>query len=80
MKRFFQFEERVTYMHSIEVEITPEQEDGFNLFCNKVAEKIENGCYGHDGAGIAGEFVKKYGEENVAFCEDGSPSVEWEAL
>lgn len=80
MKRFFQFEERVTYMHSIEVEITPEQEDGFHLFCNKVAENIEDVSYGYDRAGIADEFVKKYGGENVAFCEDGSPSVELEAI
>ncbi len=78
-KRFFQFAEKVTYMHSVEVEITLEQEEDYEEFCCGVAEKIDNGEYDAS-EWIAGEFAKKFGEENVGLCEDGSPNVEFEAI
>ncbi len=80
VKRLFQFEEKVTYMHSVEVEITLEREDDFDLFCSEIAEKISNVRCECDQEGIVDEFAKKFGKENVIFCEDGSPSVELEAL
>ena len=79
IKRFFQFEERVTYMHAVEVMIAPEQEDDFDDFCSEVAERIENGEY-DDAKSIAAVFGKKFSGENTEFCEDGSPSVEFEAI
>ena len=80
MKRLFEFEKRVTYLHSIEVKIISGQEDDFDLFCNEMADKISNVQCECDQAGIIDEFAKKFGKENVIFCEDGSPSVELEAL
>lgn len=79
IKRFFQFEEIVTYMHAVEVMIVPEQADDFDDFCSEVAERIENGEY-DDAKSIVAAFGKKFSKENTGFCEDGSPSVEFEAI
>lgn len=79
-KVVFEFQETVTYMHSIEVEIEESQEDRFEVFADDVAEKIEESpeSYGRDD--VVHMFNKEFGADNVEFCEDGSPSVEYEAI
>lgn len=80
MKMIFEFQETVTYTHSIEVEIPEEKEEEYEEFADGVADKMASGGYGCDRDRIISDFNKKFGRESVDFCEDGSPDVEFEAI
>ena len=80
MKMIFEFQETVTYTHSIEVEIPEEKEEEYEEFADGVADKMARGGYGCDRDRIISDFNKKFDREEVEFCEDGSPDVEFEAI
>ena len=80
MKKIFDFEETVKYMHSIEVEIDETQEEKFEDFADAIAEGIEEcgeECSRDD---IVREFNEEFGTDKVKFCEDGSSVVKYEAI
>ena len=79
MKKIFEFQETVTYMHSVEVEIEESQEQDFEDFADEIADKFQKQkIYDHDN--VMHAFNRKYGANNVTFCEDGSPDIEFEAF
>lgn len=80
MKKIFDFEETVKYMHSIEVDIDEEQEDEFEDFADTIACDIEENGDSIDRHWIASAFIKEFGEDKVKFSEDGSPTVEFEVI
>lgn len=79
MKVTFEFAETVTYMHSIDVEIPEEKEEEYEEFADSIADKICRCDYNCDRDSIVTEFKEKFGNDNVVFCEDGSPDTEFDA-
>ena len=80
MKKIFDFEETVKYMHSIEVDIDESQDEEFEDFADAIAERIEECGESYSRDDIAHAFNKEFGADKVKFNEDGSPRVEYEAI
>lgn len=78
MKKIFEFGEILTHVHNIEVDVRDEQDQEFEDFADEVAEKIEEDSTKYSREDIVNMFNQKYGSDNVVFCEDGSPEVEYE--
>lgn len=78
MKKTFEFVEKVTYTHTVEVELSPEQEDDYELYADILADEIEEDGESYQREDIARKFAKRYGDDKVTFCVDGSPSIEFE--
>lgn len=78
MKKTFEFVEKLIYTHTVEVEISPEQEDDYELYADLLADEIEEDGESYQREDIARWFAKRYGDDKVTFCVDGSPSIEFE--
>ena len=76
----FDFQEKVTYGHSIEIEIPDDEEDDFEFFADNVVDEIEEDSQMFDKDYIISKFSQKYGRDKVTFTEDGSPEVEFECM
>ena len=72
MRKVFEFEEKLTYLHSIEVNIEEGKEEEYEDFTNSI-NNIND-----DKSQIIDAFKYEFGKDNVDFVEDGSPSVEYE--
>lgn len=80
MKKTFEFQETVTYIHEIEVEVDEEREEDFEVFADEVADRVNNdNGYNINKDDIVDDFIKRYGDRAV-FIEDGSPDVELEVI
>lgn len=62
------------------IEIPDGGEEGFEDIAQEVAEKIADEPMNYDRFAVASKFRKIYGDDNVNFIEDGSPSIEYEFL
>ena len=77
MKKSFSFEETVTYVHQIDVEVDEQRLDEFERFADEMAENVDAVGVESDKRGIVNRFAQKFGADNVTFIEDGSPAVEY---
>lgn len=72
----FDYEEKVTYLHCIEVDT--EDEELFEEVAEEIHEEMYTGC--DDGTDVAlSKFIDAFGADNVTFIEDGSGTTEYEA-
>ncbi|MCM1220449.1 MAG: hypothetical protein NC548_38785 [Lachnospiraceae bacterium] len=80
MKKFFSFEETVTYVHQIEVDIDETRLDEFEKLAAETADNIDSIGVMSDKEGIAARFKRRFGEDKVILVIDGSPAVEYNAF
>ncbi len=77
MKKTFDFQQKITFSHSIEIEVDDNCEEDYEEFTEDLATEMEN-TYDLDKHGIVERFIDAYGKENVTFIEDGSGEEEFE--
>lgn len=80
MKMTFEFSETVKYIHRIEVEISEGEEEEYEETAYVAADEIEKGSHSCDKDEIISRFNRKFGRNNVNFCEDRSPKTEFEVI
>lgn len=81
MRKVFEFEETVKYIHSIEIDIADSREEEYEKFADVIAEDLENKLHINiNKYDIIDSFNRKFGKYFVNFDEDGSPLVSYKAL
>lgn len=77
MEKIFKFEEVVTYVHTVKVQVDEQQLEAFEAFSDAMGDEINFIGNGYGREMIAHRFAEVFGEDKVTFIEDGSPTAEY---